>query len=571
VFKHPEGVLMPLPVSDTKSQWPPENMEAIFAHMAQWSAWYSNELSKLQAAYGGGVAADSTGFFASDTGGFKPTIGQRMQRFFVGQRPLGANRNTKLPVPMGGLICQAVGDLLYADPPTFTVRIDVDHDGSGVPAKTANPTQERLNELADAGMYTMLARGAEVGAALGGHFLRVAWDKNVVPDRPFLDVVDADQALPEFRWGHLVAVTFWSVVAREGVKVWRHLERHELSPLGVGVILHGLYEGEEERLGYRVPLSDRPETMPLFVLTEGSAVAGQVDSQSPGLCVEYVPNQGPTRLWRTDVVGRHLGRSSLDGVEHLMDQLAETLSDWMRARRAAKARVWYDKSLLGNPGPGNGAIADLDQETYVGVSDPAKGPNVKMTDKMQVLQPQFDPTGYAKTAEMLAEQILTMSGFTTQTFGLGQTTSRSIESTATEVEARERLTFLTRGRFIRTQTPHVARILQKLLAVDKAIFGTPNVVAPIWVEFPDSVQESMLRLAQTTQTLFAGQSASLDERVKILHPDWNDDMWDEEVAKIKAEFAEPVTDPFSLPAEKPPSPGDVNPVPGAPKSANAIT
>jgi hypothetical protein len=87
------------------------------------------------------------------------------------------------------------------------------------------------------------------------------------------------------------------------------------------------------------------------------------------------------------------------------------------------------------------------------------------------------------------------------------------------------------------------------------------VVAPIWIEFPDSVQESMLRLAQTAQTLWAGQSASLDERIKLLHPDWNDDMWDEEVAKVKAEFAAPIMDPNSLPPE-PSKPGETG-IPGA--------
>lgn len=543
---------MALPLSDSKNVWPPENMGEIFAHMGQWSAWLSNELAKLQAAYGGGQSADSTGFFASDTGGFKPTIGQRWQRFFVGQRPLGPNRNTKLPVPIAGMLCQAQADLLWADPPTFTVRVDPDNDGSGVPKKVANPTQERLNELADDSMYSTLAQGAEIGAALGGHFLRVAWDKSVVPDRPFLDVVDADQALPEFRWGRLVAVTFWSVVARDGSKVWRHLERHETNLAGNGVILHGLYEGEDDKLGTRVGLDSRPETAPLSALSDG-VMPGTVDSQSPGLCVEYVPNMGPNRLWRTDPIGRYLGRSTLDGVEHLMDQLAETLSDWMRARRAAKARVFFDKSLLGNPGPGQGAVADLDQEIYVG-ADSRLDKTAKMADKIEVTQPAFNPQGYQETATMLIEQILQLSGFALQTFGLNQNSSKSADTTATEVESRERRTFLTRGRLIRTQTPHIAAVLTKLLAVDKAIFNTPNVVAPIWVEFPDSVQESMLRLAQTVQTLFAAESASRDERVRILHPDWNDDMWDDEVAKWDKEFAPSVTDPLALPPEAPSGP-----------------
>jgi hypothetical protein len=194
------------------------------------------------------------------------------------------------------------------------------------------------------------------------------------------------------------------------------------------------------------------------------------------------------------------------------------------------------------------------------VNDNVKGPNVTMADKIQVLQPSFNPVEYETTAKMLVEHILQLSGFALQTFGMSDYRTQQ-DTTATEIESRERRTFLTRARIIRTQIPHLSRILSKLLAVDKAVFNTPNVVAPIWIEFPDSVQESMLRLAQTAQTLWAGQSASLDERIKLLHPDWNDDMWDEEVAKVKAEFAAPIMDPNSLPPE-PSKPGETG-IPGA--------
>jgi hypothetical protein len=546
--------------------WPPQNFQQIFAHMTQWSAWYSNELADLQHAYGGGFIQDSTGFFASPSGGFKATIGRTLQRWFVGQPSIGPNRNTKLPVPIGPMLCQATADLLFADPPTFTVMLD--SNGSGAPAQTENPTQDRLNELADDSMYATLAQAAELGAALGGSFLRVAWDKSVVADRPFLDTVDADQALPEFRWGRLVAVTFWSVVAKDpaGTKVWRHLERHELGALGNGIILHGLYEGTDDKLGTRVSLTARPETASLAVITDGSLVEGMIDSQSPGLCVEYMPNQGPNRLWRTHPVGRYLGRSSLDGIEHLMDQLSETMSDWMRARRAAKARVWYDKSLLSNPGPGQGAVADLEQEIYTETTMNVQGPNVKMSDKVQVLQPTFNTTEYETTVKMLIENILQLSGFALQTFGMSDYRTQQ-DTTATEIESRERRTFLTRARLIRTQIPHLSRILGKLLAVDRAIFNTPNVDAPIWVDFPDSVQESNLRLAQTVQTLRAAMAASDDTIVRILHPEWNDDMWDDEVAKLKSEYASPVMDPNSLPAE-PPKPGQTD-IPGTSASGRS--
>lgn len=532
---------MALPASDPNSAWPPQNMTHIFAYMQQWSAWYANDIAKLQAAYGGGASADNTGFFASDQGGYKPTIGQRVQRWFVGQRPMGPNRNTKLPVPVGPMICQAMSDLLYSEPPTFTV----DDNSTGENTPKQSPTQKRLNELADAGLYSTLAEATEKAAALTGSYLRVVWDKSVVADRPFLDEVDADQAIPEFRWGHLVAVTFWEVVARQGQTVWRHLERHETSPItGNGIILHGLYKGEDDKLGTRVALTDRPETQVFADLTANSSIKDGVDSLSKGLCVEYLPNPGPNRLWRDDPIGRVLGRSALDGIEHLMDQLAETLSDWMRARRAAKARVWFDKSLLGNPGPGNGMVADLDQEVYIGTEDAVQGPNVSMSDKVEVVQPAFDPKGYQDTAQSLLDNILQLSGFTLQTFGMNTNSSKGMETTATEVEARERRTFMTRDRLIRAQVPHLTSVMRKLLAVDKAVFGTPNVDAPVTVSFPDGVQESMLKLAQTVQTLFTGEAASKDQIVRILHPDWNDDQWDEEVAKLKVEYAQPVVDPL---------------------------
>jgi hypothetical protein len=195
-----------------------------------------------------------------------------------------------------------------------------------------------------------------------------------------------------------------------------------------------------------------------------------------------------------------------------------------------------------------------------------QGPNVKMSDKVQVLQPTFNTTEYETTVKMLIENILQLSGFALQTFGMSDYRTQQ-DTTATEIESRERRTFLTRARLIRTQIPHLSRILGKLLAVDRAIFNTPNVDAPIWVDFPDSVQESNLRLAQTVQTLRAAMAASDDTIVRILHPEWNDDMWDDEVAKLKSEYASPVMDPNSLPAE-PPKPGQTD-IPGTSASGRS--
>ncbi|NKR53031.1 hypothetical protein GS481_02445 [Rhodococcus hoagii] len=68
---------------------------------------------------------------------------------------------------------------------------------------------------------------------------------STIADNAWIDFVDADRAIPEFRWGRLVAVTFWSeLTGGDGQEVWRHLERHE-----PGYIVHAVYKGTATSLG----------------------------------------------------------------------------------------------------------------------------------------------------------------------------------------------------------------------------------------------------------------------------------------------------------------------------------
>lgn len=522
---------MPLPTPAPNDTFPPKQLERILPAMTQWSAWYSGDLAKLQSAYGGGPMLDQTGFFASDKGGFRATVNRTLQRWFVGEPARGPERNTKLPIPIAAEMCQASADLLFSDP----VVVTVDNEA----------TQERVEELLDERAHSTFAAAAESAAALGGVYLRATWDTSVIEDAPFTTVQDADTAIPEFRWGRLMAVSFWSVVATDGKHVYRLVERHELDSFGVGIILHGLYEGENDRLGTRISLTSRPETAAL-ALNVDLNLEGTISTMSPGLAVTYVPNQTPNRLWRDDPIGHNLGRSDLDGVEHLMDQLAETMSDWMRARRVARARILLSKELLKSSGPGNGNVIDVSQEVFTSLNS-LDGKDAPLSQKVQLLQPQFDPAQYQQTAQALIEQILQMAGYSMQTFGIeGQ---HSSQRTATEIESKERRSLMTRARKTRLWKPALEEHLRKLLAIDKVFFGhTENNTEGLSVEFSDGVQESQLKLAQTVQALFLAESASLEERVSILHPDWSDEQISDEVDLVRAEFAHaPVADPVMAP------------------------
>lgn len=516
---------MPLPANGTP--WPPRQLEKIMPDIATWSAWYEGTPEALSRAYGGRTTNGPTEAGNARLGGVRGLL----RRFWWGRTvDASTERPDQLHVPIASDLCRASADLLYAEPPTLTVTDG--QDGA------ASATQERLNTYVDDGFHGTLATGAEVGAALSGRYHRVTWDQTVL-DRPFLTTVDADAALPEFRWGRLVAVTFWHVLSADGQTVYRHLERHELDATGHGLILHGLYQGTTADLGMAIPLTDHAATAGLAPLVDetGALVAGR----TPGLCVEYIPNQTPQRRWRRDPIGQYLGRSDLDGVEQLMDALDEAYSSLMRDVRLGKSRIIVPQHMLTNTGPGQGAGFNLDREVYEGLAMPTPEDG-----KDQITPQQFSirVDEHLRTCADLTLRIVQTAGYSAQT--LGETDTGTM--TATEVHARERRSYLTRDRKIRLERPAVARLAQKMLSIDQAVFNTQGIVVqPVTVTFSDTVQDSMLELAQTVQALETARAASTETKVTLLHPDWGDDEVKAEVALINAQYALTVTDPDAPP------------------------
>lgn len=505
---------MPLPQVD--QQWPPTVLDAISPRLAEWDAWYSGSPDALRKAYSRDVPRPRNRP-SQYAGG---VLGLAARTWWGRPQADQAASRGQLHVPIAADLCQASADLLFSEPPTLTVD--------------APAVQDRLDALAGDGLHGVLAEAAEIAAALGSAYLRVTWDPAVVPDAPFLTSVHADAAVPEFRWGHLVAVTFWHVVADDGKTVLRHLERHETNPAGVGVVLHGLYQGTPERLGQVVPLADHPATKALAAVVDAD---GAVTTASPGLAVVHIPNQRPQRTWRTHPLGSNLGRSDLDGVEALMDALDETYSSWMRDLRLAKARIIVPEYMLTVHGPGQGTSFDLDREIWSPLPgmEPTGEPGRAITPQQFAIRVEE----HARTAQDLTEQILRTAGYSAQTFGEGP---EGGAITATEVHSRERRSFLTRDRKIRHWRPGTATAVGKLLAVDAALFGGPHRAQPVEVAFGDSVQDSPLALANTADILNRAASASTEVRVRLVHPDWDEEQVALEVAAIRAETGALVPD-----------------------------
>jgi hypothetical protein len=494
---------MPLP---TGGAWPPAKLAPVYDKLATWSAWYGGDPEQLASVYGGAADQTQTGFFASQAGGFKATVRNALQRWFWGAQVPRHEQRTKLHVPIAGDIASTSADLLFSEPPSFTVE--------------HAETQDRLTELVEYGLHATLLEAAEIGSALGGVYLRICWDREVEPDQPWIAAVHADAAVPEWQYGRLTAVTFWEIISDDGTEVVRHLERHE-----PGAILHGVYVGTRDDLGRRVALTDIPETEGLAesITDDGDTISTGVDQ----LTARYIPNIRPNRIWRTVPAAAYCGRSDYAGVEPLMDALDEVYSSWMRDIRLAKARLLVPETYLQSQGRGQGAVFETEQEIY----SPVNALVGNQASGLAITPNQFAirVTEHRDSALQLREEIVRGAGYSAQTFGA----TGDVAMTATETTARERKSLITRAKKENYWRAELRAMVEVWLAIDATVFGSPVEPSRPDIEFGDYVAQDANQLAGTLEALTRAESASTDTRVRMLHPDWDDDQVAEEIERIR--------------------------------------
>jgi hypothetical protein len=526
---------MPLPEGGPKVPWPPKHCEPVNRQLAIWSAWYSGQAEQLAAIYAGdgatGTGTDTTGFFGSETGGWKAAakrVVDTVRRWFWGTRSASTQQRSRLHVPLAGDIAAASADLLFSEPPTFTLP-QVAEAAEAEGKKAEDPTQARLDDILDDGAHATLLEAAEICAALGGVYLRVVWDQTVAT-KPWLSAVHPDAAVPEWRWGRLWSVIFWKVIAQDGKTVVRHLECHDR-----GLISHGVYIGTEDELGTPAPLTAYEATAGLVTAEYPD---GRIDTGAQQLTAAYVPNMRPNRIWRNSPAAAYYGRSDYSGVEPLMDALDMVESSWMRDVDLGKARLVVPAEYMQSNGPGAGASIDLDREVYEPIG--AMADETGKTVQIEQVQFAIRVEEHERTVDALKTTIVENAGYSAQTFGLA---ADGAAVTATEIAAKNRRSLITRDRKANYWRPELTDLAFTLLEVDRHIFHTPITPARPLVEWPDAVSIDPLTQAQTLRELHTAEAISIEEKVRTLHPDWDGPKVKAEVDRIRTDYARDVTNP----------------------------
>lgn len=433
--------------------------------------------------------------------------------------------NQKIHVPIAADIAATSSDLLFGEEPKLTC-VDENENADSEAAKKA---QKRLEEiLRKNGFHALLNEAAESCSALGDVHIKVGWDKEDSKNCPTIQVGQADASWPEYRFGKLIAIHFFSSLrvikspSSTKATVFRAYELYE-----PGRITTKLYKGTEDDLGTE---------MDGAVLGE-MGIESTVTLDANEIAAVHIPNIRPNRMYR----GSMMGRSDFDGLRGLMDALDEAYSSWMRDIRLAKARLIVPAEYLrrkpedlfpdDKKAPPTFEF-DEDVETLCALdSDPEKiGQNAITPSQFAIRADEHE-----KTCTDLITQIVTKAGYAPQTFGLN---IEGLAQSGTALNIREKKSLKTCGKKQAYWHDALEGLLTTLMHIDAEQFpecGSSSKVH-VHVRFADAFANDMNTLAAAVELLHRAQAASSTVKISMLHPDWSEKEVDAEVERVREEY-----------------------------------
>lgn len=419
----------------------------------------------------------------------------------------------KVHVPVAADIAATSSDLLFAEEPAFTC-FDVKTENN------ESPQQRRLDELVVSNnLHGKLNEGGESCAALGDVYLKLNWWPDEI-QYPVVTVVQGDSAWPEFMFGLLRCVHFFSVIRHDtGTDtVYRLYERYQK-----GRIYTALFKGSANDLGAMLPES---------ALAQYGLSAETVAPVDEMLAV-HIPNIRPNRLFRAS----DMGRSDFDGLRGLMDSFDEAYSSWMRDIRLAKARLIVPAEYLRRRPVDmfNGENKftyefDEDVETLVALDIDPERAGAGITPSQFAIR----AAEHAATCMDILRNIVSTAGYAPQTFGMD---INGMAQSGTALHIREKKSFNTRGKKQTYWKAPLEAIMTTMIHLDASLFPGKGsqLDDQVKVRFADSMANDLSTMSSALQMLNSAMAVSVEMKVQMLHPDWTQKQVAEEVALIKQE------------------------------------
>lgn len=429
----------------------------------------------------------------------------------------------KIHVPIAADIAATSADLLFAEETGFTCYDEATEDNESA-------QQHRLDSLVLLNnLHGKLNEAAETSAALGDVCLKLNWNPDEIP-YPVLTVVQGDSAWPEYLFGVLQGIHFFSVIRYDADKgkCLRIYERYEK-----GRILMALYEGTANELGVR--LSDEA--------LAGYGYSPEITAPVDEMLAVHVPNIRPNRRYRDS---QH-GRSDFDELRDMTDSLDEAYSSWMRDIRLAKARLIVPaeylkrKDVIAEQLGGKQFTYEFDEDVETLV---ALDIDTQYAGSNPITPSQFEirSTEHAATCADLMHNIVSIAGYAPQTFGMD---IDGMAQSGTALHIREKKSYNTRGKKMSYWRAPLEAIMTAMIHLDAVLFPDEgsDMDDTVKVSFPDSMSNDLSTVSAALQMINAAAAVSTEIKVAMLHPDWTKKQVAEEVERIKTETGLSVINP----------------------------
>ena len=317
-------------------------------------------------------------------------------------------------------------------------------------------------------------------------------------------------------------IKLWSIVREDEDTgyIWRLQETYTAD----GHIKAELFRGTTVELGDAQPLTAIPET---------EDISPDANSGTGMMLAFYVPNMLPNR----NRPHSRFGRSDFDSLYGLMDALDEAYSAMQRETRMTKTTVIVPAEYLAKRqsifGPGS-PYAKGDQWVYTNNSGAFTALDIDgglNTNPITVVNPEMRADSRIAVCDDLIKRIFAVAGYAPQSAGID--IQGSAES-GTALSVRERKTIRT-SETKKTHWWHAVNdIIRAMLKLDSVVFRSgvdPN--AEFSVELPSNTQPDIGQLAEILEQLERAGAVSVETKVAILHPDWDEEKRAKEVALIR--------------------------------------
>jgi hypothetical protein len=360
-------------------------------------------------------------------------------------------------------------------------------------------------------------------------------DDHVSSEWPLLSFHGADSVLWSTRHEryHQGGILIISVQEENSSVIWRLLEAHQ-----PGQIRRVLYKGGPGNLGKRHELTSGP---PQFRELRPKSATGV---------------NRPTLVRWENVPGGH---SDLAGLEPLLDALDEAMSVGRVKMRASQPvtflrQIPYGslRSLGGLPMHNLIAIDDsaggtLPEGEYLNRYNAAVSSPFPVEKFVETAQPGLEADQHRDYVEALREAIITEAGYSLASWGLDR---EGRADSGTALRLRQSTTLRTRAI---KEGMAVAAIQEMCALALGMILGRPE-VKPLMpeIELSDGMPRDGMQDAEELARLRQAGVISLEEAVRRLNPDWDEQKILEEVAKIEGASRRETEVPQAPPPGGPP-------------------